>query len=81
MIYEGKIGVKLTFDFDQAKININIYMNYLSIYFEFYFEFKIRILWLSRKKKFSYKLGYPSKILTILNKDFNLYDKKNRELI
>ena len=60
-VYEGKIGLKLAFDFKEEKVNFSIYIQYFGISFEFYVEFKIRILIFKKKFKISYELKYSKK--------------------
>ena len=74
----GKIGLKLTFHFDQAKVNFNIYAELFSASFQFYLEIKIKILFWTKNIKFSYDLSFDPIRYNILDESFDLYDKKRK---
>ena len=74
----GKIGLKLTFDFDQAKVNFNIYSELFSASFQFYLEINIKILFWTENIKFSYDLSFDPIRYNILDESFDLYDKKRK---
>ena len=79
-VYEGKIGLELTFDFNEARINFKIYMNYYGVSFEFYIKFSIKILFWKKTKKFGYKLKYSGSV-SIIELAFDLYDKRQPQLL
>ena len=79
-VYEGKIGLKLTFDFNEAQINFKIYINYFGISFEFYIRLSIRILFWTKTIKFGYELKYSGS-LNVIELTFDLYDKRQPQLL
>ena len=78
-VYEGKIGLMLTFDFNEAQINFKIYINYFGISFEFYIRLSIRILFWTKTIKFGYELKYSGS-LNVIELTFDLYDKRQPQL-
>ena len=44
-IFKGKIGIKLTFNFNEMLLFLKIHISNDGLSFEFYLEFSVQILW------------------------------------
>ena len=79
-IFKGKIGINLSFDFNEGLLYLNIYLNNYGLSFEFYIRFSIQILWWEKTKKISYELDLLPLSVILFDDYFYLFEKKQPEL-
>ena len=79
-IFKGKIGINLSFDFNEGLLYLNIYLNNYVLSFEFYIRFSIKILWWEKTRKISYELNFLPLSVILFDDYFYLFEKKQPEL-
>lgn len=56
IMYQGKLGLKFSLDFLKAQLNLNVYIDYLTIAFKFYIKLEIRIVFIKISPYLSYEI-------------------------
>ena len=79
-IFDGKIGLKLDIDFNEARINLGVYFDIYGISFVFYLEIKIKIFFFFSKtfRPIDYKISIPGGRVDFNIIEINLYDEYNK---
>ena len=79
-IFDGKIGLKLDIDFNEARIKLGVYFDIYGISFVFYLEIKIKIFFFFSKtfRPIDYKISIPGGRVDFNIIEINLYDEYNK---
>ena len=55
-MYQGKLGLKFSIDFIKSKLDLSVYVDYLTVAFKFYIQVEIRYLFSKIRPYISYEI-------------------------
>ena len=56
LMYQGKLGLKFSIDFIKSKLDLSVYVDYLTVAFKFYIQVEIRYLFSKIRPYISYEI-------------------------